>query len=122
MPLIRRDAPKAPEQSIDATNVSAALSSGTNDERWAAARSATELPDGLSILKSALAGETNARVREAILTSLARIRTPASAEAVLPYLSSDDASLRTGALDALRAMPDATAPHIQGLLSIGVQI
>jgi HEAT repeat protein len=34
----------------------------------------------------------------------------------LPYLSSDDASLRTGALDALRAMPDATAPHIQKLL------
>ena len=37
---------------------------------------------------------------------------------MLPYLRSDDASLRTGALDALRAMPAAArAAHLPGLLA-----
>jgi HEAT repeat protein len=112
MPLIRREAPKAPAQSVDVSKLAAALKEGTDDERWAAARSVAEIPDGLSILKSALPNETNPRVREAIFTSFARIRTPESAAAVLPYLGSEDASLRAGALDSLRAMPAATAPHI----------
>ena len=46
-------------------------------------------------------------MREAIFTGLARIATAESAAAVVPYLRSDDASLRTGAIDALRAMPKA---------------
>jgi HEAT repeat protein len=92
------------------------LTDGTEDERWAAARSARETPEGLSILKDALSKEKDPRVREAIFTSLARIHTSESAEAILPYLGSDDASLRAGALDALRSMPVATAPHISGVL------
>lgn len=119
MPLIRREASKPPAQALDAAKLSAALTDGTNDERWAAARAAAELPDGLTVLSDALSRETNPRVREAIFTSLARIRKPESAEAVLPYLRSDDADLRAAALDALRAMPDATAPHISRLLNDG---
>jgi HEAT repeat protein len=116
MPLIRRETPKAPAQSVDAAKLVTALTGGTDDERWVAARSAGELPEGLSILRSALSKEPNTRVREAIFTSLARIGTSDSAEAVLPYLSSDDASLRVGALDALRAMPAAAGPHIAQVL------
>lgn len=101
---------------MDAVELATALKGGTDDARWAAARAAGELPEGLLLLKNALARDPSPRVREAIFTSLARIRTPDSAEAVLPYLGSDDASLRAGALDALRAMPAATAPHLAAVL------
>ena len=78
--------------------------------------SAAALPSGVEMLSKALATETETMVREAIFTSLARIRTPASAAAVAPYLRSDDPDVRTLALDALKAMPDATAPHLAELL------
>jgi HEAT repeat protein len=117
MPLIRREAPEVSVQAIDTAMLATALTNGTDEERWAAARSAGETSEGLSILKDALSKEKNPRVREAIFTSLARIRTPESAEAVLPYLASDDASMRAGALDALRAMPTATAFHLARVLS-----
>jgi HEAT repeat protein len=116
MPLIRREASNAPTLPVDTAKTATALAEGTDDERWAAARLAGETADGLSILKDALSSEANPRVREAIFTSLARIRTSESAEVILPYLSSDDAALRAGALDALRAMPAATAPHIARVL------
>ena len=35
----------------------------------------------------------------------------------LPYLRLDDANTRTGAMDALRAMPDACRPYLPGLLT-----
>jgi HEAT repeat protein len=116
MPLIRREAPKAPAAPIDWAKLADALENGSDDERWTAARSAGESAEGLSILKDALSREATPRIREAIFTSLARIRTPESAEAVLPYLASDDANLRAGALDALRAMPAATAFHLARVL------
>jgi HEAT repeat protein len=117
MPLIRRESPKEPVRAIDTSMLATALTNGTDEERWAAARSAGETSEGLSILKDALSKEKTSRVREAIFTALARIRTPESAEAVLPYLASDDASMRAGALDALRAMPAATAVHLARVLS-----
>ena len=36
---------------------------------------------------------------------------------MVPHLRSDDANLRTGALDALRAMPQACRPHLPALLA-----
>lgn len=98
------------------TDIAAAISSGTIDERWAAARAAATAPAGLDILRQALAAETVPRVREAIFTALARIGTSASAAVAVAYVGSDDPEMRTGALDALRAMPDATGPHLPNLL------
>jgi HEAT repeat protein len=92
------------------------LANGSDDERWNAARSAATATDGLALLSQAISRESHPRVREAIFTGLARIHTPESARIVLEYLRSDDSSLRTGALDALRAMPDAVAAHIPVLL------
>jgi HEAT repeat protein len=94
----------------------AALTGGSSEERWAAARAVRELPGAAESLGQALRNEDDQRVREAIFTSLARLRTTASVQAVLPHLLSDDANLRAGALDALRAMPEATAPHLPSLL------
>jgi HEAT repeat protein len=117
MPLIRRATdPSPPATPPEPAEVLAALAGGTGEARWAAARAAADLPGGAQALGRALGQERDRRVREAILTSLARLRTAESALAVLPHLRSDDADLRNGALDALRAMPDATAPHLRNLL------
>lgn len=125
MPLVRKPPATTPIEPVNLATKQASLDNvlaktlleGSVEERWNAARSVAASPDGLAALSAALANERNPRVREAIFTSLARIRTPASAEVVLPYLRSDVSSLRAGALDALKAMPDAAVVHIPGLLT-----
>ena len=75
------------------------------------------MPGAAEALGKALAAEKDERVREAIFTTLTRIRTPDSVRAVMPHLRSDDANLRTGALDALRAMPEAASPQLPDLFA-----
>lgn len=116
MPLIRGKPPATKSEPLDHDGIVAAIAQGDVDARWAAARAAAGLPSGVDVLAKALATETTSRVREAIFTGLARIRTPASAAVVVPYVRSDDPEVRTGALDALAAMPEATTPHLAGLL------
>jgi HEAT repeat protein len=117
MPLIRKPSgtPAAAPPARDAAAVLDALVTGTEDERWSAARAAAQIPDSVAALGEALTRETSARVREAVLTALARIATPQSVEAVLPLLRSDDALLRTGAVDALAAMKGAAWPYLAAL-------
>lgn len=118
MPLVRKtghhDSPAGQPRAED---VFAALTGGTGEERWTAARQAAELPGGVEALGRALPDEKDGRVREAIFTGLARVGTPESARAVIPHLGSDDASMRTGALDALRAMPTAASSLLPALLA-----
>jgi len=117
MPLVRNPTPTMAEPStLNERTPAEILATGSDEERWFAARSAAETPEGLSLLTHALAVERAPRVREAMFTALARIATPQSASAVLPYLRSEDAALRTQALDALRAMPTAAAEHLSQLL------
>jgi HEAT repeat protein len=118
MPLIRQNPDDRPSVAgLEERDLLAALTGGTGEERWAAARAAAEVPGGVMALGQALSREADPRVREAIFTSLARLGTRESAEAVLPHLRSDDANLRIGALDALRAMPQAAGAHVPGLLA-----
>jgi HEAT repeat protein len=114
MPLIR----SAPAKSVaDGPNdVLAGLKSASTDERWGAAHAAGA-PAVIPALAEALARENDARVREAIFTAFARIATPESALAVIPYLRADDAGIRTGALDALRSMPRAAEASVPQLLT-----
>lgn len=118
MPLIRKP-PGKPAASPPAGFDARALTAGSDDARWAAARAAASHPEAVAALAAALLREHDPRVREAIFTSLARIGSAESANALLPHLRSDVASLRTGALDALRAMPSVAAPHLPALLSDG---
>ncbi|HEY8571688.1 HEAT repeat domain-containing protein [Phenylobacterium sp.] len=111
MPLIRKPADAQSPPSAPAAD----LRSTSADARWHAARASATVGD-VHALAEALAVEADPRVREAILTSLARISTPAAAHAVVPYVRSDDAGLRTAALDALRAMPAAVATSLPALL------
>lgn len=118
MPLVRKPAgtPAAQSRQPPAFDT-AALTAGSDDERWTAARAAATHPEAVAALAAALPREREARVRGAIFNSLARIASSESAAALLPYLRSDEASLRTGAIDALRSMPAALAPHLSGLLT-----
>jgi hypothetical protein len=116
MPLIRRPA-SAPAASLPAVpSVCDALTTGVPDARWAAARAAADMPGSAKALGEALANERDARVREAIFTSLCRIATAESVEILLAFLRSDDAPLRTGALDALRSMKRGVEVYLPCLL------
>lgn len=119
MPLIRKATDALSTQPTDLSAVTAALANGTADERWVAARSAHAVPGSAGALGQALEREPDPRVREAIFTSLARISTAESVEVMLPFLRSDEAALRTGALDALGAMKEATWPFLPRLLEDG---
>jgi len=122
MPLVRKPPPGPPDSAVPAPDGAAllgALARGTDDERWSAARAAAGLPGSVAALGEALAREKSPRVREALLTSLARIATPASVETVLPLLRSDDAFVRREASDALVAMKDVAWPYLAALLQDG---
>ena len=116
MPLVKRPSFTSETVALEVRKTSEMLTGGTDDERWNAARTAATLPDALPLLTKALSGERVPRVREAIFTALAKIGSSDSAAAALPYMRSDDASERTAALDALRAMPAAAAGHLPQLL------
>lgn len=111
MPLIKRDRkaepPRHPPVSLD---------SGDPNERRAAVRALGGEPSAVSQLDDALRRETDARVREAIFTSLIRIGTSESAVALSAYLRSADAALRSGAIEALQAMPAVAAGVLPDLL------
>ena len=115
MPLIRREPAKPAEPAgADLRQAAAALRNGTAQERWQAARSLAAEPEAAGILGEALATERDMRVREAIFTSLTRLASAESVEAIIPHLRSDDAGLRAGALDALREMIGSGAAPLAG--------
>jgi HEAT repeat protein len=105
MPLVRKPDHRANTAPKDARLVLEALASADSEERWAAARAAAGVEGADVALAAALRSETDSRVREAMLTALARIGTPTAIEALLSMLRSDLAAMRTGALDALRMVP-----------------
>jgi HEAT repeat protein len=80
------------------------LRSDDAEVRWAAARAAATVAGGTQALAAALRTETEPQVREALFTSLSRIGTAHSTDELVGFLRSDAAALRTGALDALRAL------------------
>jgi HEAT repeat protein len=118
MPLIRKSpANPADPRRIEPPPDATLLQSGTVQERWNAARAFEAMPGGTQLLGDALRAEADAGVREAIFVSLARIGSRESVDAVVPYLRSDDAGLRAGALDALRVMIEAVRPRLPLLLA-----
>ena len=119
MPLVRKPPsgpPKPGTSAPEPKSVLTALAGGTDDERWSAARAAASLAGSETVLAEALSREKSPRVREALLTSLVRIATPQSVEAVLPLLRSDDAFVRREGSDALLAMKDVAWPYVAASL------
>ncbi len=94
----------------------AGLCHASADERWGAARALAGTVGAAQALSAALAGETDPRVREAIFSSLIVLPDGKGAKAVTPYLHSDDANLRAGALDTLRTLGAAVGAILPSLL------
>jgi HEAT repeat protein len=117
MPLIRKPASPPMDENPAAGATLRSLSNPDADLRWRAARDAAELAGGDAALAAALIIEMDPRVREAMFTSLARLATPMAAESVIAQLRSDDANLRSGALDALRIMVPRADDLLPRLLS-----
>lgn len=117
MPLIRKPADTRPSSQPDPGSVPKALASPHAEERWAAARAAAEVPGGVGALAEALRTEQDPRVREAMFTGLARSGMPEGIQEIIPFLRSDDANLRSGALDALRAAAGAVHTILSHLLN-----
>jgi HEAT repeat protein len=117
MPLVRKNAGEPHEDPRGAhLDDFDALTEGDTDQRWMTARALGDAPEEVEALGRALSRETDGRVREAIFNSLMRIGGARAVDAVLPYLRSDDAGLRTGALDALTVLAGAAAPRLVELL------
>lgn len=117
MPLVRKPTQATAQPSTRAPEILTGLSSPIADERWAAARAAGEVASCCDALGAALAVETEARVREALFTGLARIGTRESLAKIVPLLRSNEAALRTGALDALRSAGKAAHEWLPELLN-----
>ena len=116
MPLVRRDIARPPAAGADEAAARDALRSADPDTRWNAARALGADPASVAALAAALEAEPVARVREAIMTALMRIGNQDSVKALLPYLREQDAAKRGAAIEALQALPDATAPFLSALL------
>jgi HEAT repeat protein len=84
--------------------------------RWGA-RDLADHPQAATALADRLQHEPDLGVREAIFTTLEKLAGPVTAVALLPLLRSEDAGLRNGAIEALAAMPEATAPQLDALLA-----
>ncbi len=84
--------------------------------RWAA-RDLAAHPEAAQPLCRQLSVEPDASTREAILASLLTIGTSEVVDGLVRLLRSDDAALRNGAIDVLRQLPEAVAPHMETLLS-----
>jgi HEAT repeats len=117
MPLIKRGSPvEAASRSERVIDHVLALRSEDADTRWKAARSLGTDLAAVSALAEALAKEDVPKVREAIVTALMRTGGEESIKTLLPYLRSQDAGMRTAAIDALQALPDDVSPFMQTLL------
>ena len=116
MPLVRKPGANHPAAGTGRPTGTAELGHGDAASRWAAARAAASDPSAVPALAAALHTETDVRVREALFSALARIGTPDSVAAALALLRSNDANLRTGALDALRLMTAAVSERLPHLL------
>jgi len=120
MPLTRKpQGPTPTAGAADYDTAAAGLRSTETDVRWRSARVLGAFAHAVAPLGAAAATEADARVREAIFTSLARIGSPDSVTALLPHVRSDDAARRTAAMDALKAMPQVLSVAIARLLKDG---
>ncbi len=91
-------------------------SSDATARRWAARDLAGD-PRASAALVVRLQCESEVSVREVILTSLMRIADPAAISGLITCLSSEDASLRNEAIEAMKSMPADVAPIMRDLLT-----
>jgi HEAT repeat protein len=118
MPLVRTSAPlrdhAATEADIDRANLRADLESSDEEVRRASIRLASRSGEA-ELLAQRLELESDAGLRESILTSLVRIGGVKAARPLIETLRSADALLRNAIIETLQIMGDAIAPEIERL-------
>jgi hypothetical protein len=87
------------------------------DERRRAARALSGDPAAAPILAARLACESDPRVRDALFGSLVEIGGTQAAELVAPFIRSDDAGLRGGAVEALKRLDSEAVSVLDVLMS-----
>ncbi|MGA2290503.1 HEAT repeat domain-containing protein [Bradyrhizobium sp.] len=93
------------------------LAGGDVDERRHAARALSKDPAGASILAARLQSEPDPRVRDALFGSLSDIGGTHAAELVAPFIRSDDAGLRGGAIEALKRLEGDAVAVLDALMN-----
>jgi hypothetical protein len=83
--------------------------------RWAA-RDLAAFPQASVALMQQLTQEPDRSVREAIFVSLTQIGDQIAVDGLITCLRSEVVNLRNDAIEAMKLMPDAVAPMMQGLL------
>ena len=92
------------------------LAEGDDTVRRWAARDLVACPGASVALVARLRIETDASVREVILTTLTRLGDAAAVAGLVECLHSQDAALRNEAIEAMKQMPEAVSPIIRDLL------
>jgi HEAT repeat protein len=100
---------------IDRTHLHRDLESPDRECRRAAVRLAARSGEA-QLLADHLAGESDAGIREMILTSLVRIGGIAAIRPLVDLLGTDQAALRGALIETLQSMGDAIVPEIEALL------
>lgn len=120
MPLVKGDNAPPPSDRKDADDGFAlhvsALTNPEADTRWKAARALGGRAEAVAALAKVLAAEQVPHVREAMMTALMRVGDSGSVTALLPYLRSQDARVRSSAIEALQALPETIPPFLMPLL------
>jgi HEAT repeat protein len=117
MPLIRSAAitPDAPAEIPELRRDQ--LAGNDVDERRRAARALSGDPAAASVLAARLAVEPDPRVRDALFGSLIDIGGTRAAQLLAPFIRSDDAGLRGGAIEALKHLGSDAALVLDALMS-----
>ena len=116
MPFVRSSNQPA-KSGVDSASIAAGLADPSAEVRFKAAREAADSPGNVPALRAALTRETDIPVREAILSALSAIATPESMDAIISCIRSENANLRTAAMDALRVSPLLGPGQLQQLLT-----
>ena len=122
MPLVRREADVPGIAMEDPRDPLARLVDADPATRRQAARELSDVPAALDALMIALERETSASVAEAIFSTLMKRASPEVAARLIELMHSDHASLRNGAIEALKTMPSEVLDQIDALLSGEVDI
>jgi len=119
MPLVSSSVPKDERSTvvvtIDRNKLRADLEDPDEDIRRAAVRLAARLGEA-EVLARHLEDESDAGLRETILTSLVRIGGVKAARPLLKTLRSEDALLRNAVIETLQSMGETVAEEIETLL------
>ncbi len=111
------DASPARELERDCASLVISLNNpSTVTRRWAA-RDLADCPGSSAALVARLGDETDASVREVILTTLTRLGDGVAVAGLVQCMRSEDAALRNEAIETMKLLPDAVAPIMRELLA-----